>query len=152
MKRTPKRAAAETRTGEGALARPLIDDTLWEHLEALLPLPRPRRFSHPGRRPLSARHVITGILFVLKMGIPWQDLPCELGCGSGMSCLRYLRAWRRSGVWQRVAEVLRQSLPWADEVDWARAEDGHRSRDKPTPSCNDHPHPVECDTDPPLGR
>jgi hypothetical protein len=30
---------------------------------------------------------LTGILFVLKTGIPWEMLPGEMGCGSGMTCL-----------------------------------------------------------------
>ncbi len=42
------------------------------------PCCRPRRFRFPGRRPLDYRKILTGILFVLKTGITWDELPMEL--------------------------------------------------------------------------
>jgi transposase len=72
------------------MAKPLLDDKLWNVIEPLLPVPKPRRFRHPGRKPISQRQAFTGILFVLKTGIPWEDLPQETGCGSGMTCWRRL--------------------------------------------------------------
>jgi transposase len=45
------------------------------------------------------RACLTGILFVLRSGIPWQMLPQELGCGSGMTCWRRLRDWQQEGIW-----------------------------------------------------
>ena len=59
----------------------LLTDALWERLAPLLPPPPRRRFRFPGRRPLGDRQILTGILFVLKTGIAWDDLPAELGCG-----------------------------------------------------------------------
>jgi transposase len=64
------------------MAKPLVSDALWERLEPLLPPSKPRRFRFPGRKPLDRRKVLTGIIFVLKTGIPWEDLPQEMGCGS----------------------------------------------------------------------
>ena len=71
------------------MAKPLLPDHLWELIRPILP-PHP---PHPkGRRPfLNDRHVLRGIIFVLKTGIPWEDLPQEMGCGSGMTCWRRLR-------------------------------------------------------------
>ncbi|HEX4116343.1 MAG TPA: transposase, partial [Solirubrobacteraceae bacterium] len=46
-----------------------------------------------GRKRVPDRKALTGILFVLKTGIPWEDLPQEMGCGSGMTCWRRLRDW-----------------------------------------------------------
>lgn len=66
------------------MARPLSDDDLWALLKPLLP-PKPRCSRFPGRNPLAPREVLTGILFVLKTGIPWEALPQELGWGSGMT-------------------------------------------------------------------
>ena len=37
--------------------------------------PKPRRFRNPGRRPLDDCKALTGILFALKSGIPWEMLP-----------------------------------------------------------------------------
>ena len=103
------------------MAKPLLDDDLWELLKPLLPPPKPRRSRFPGRKPLEPRKVLTGILFVVKTGIPWEALPQELGWGSGMTCWRYLRAWHRDGVWQRLHVLLLTKLRGADKLDWSRA-------------------------------
>ncbi len=65
-----------------------VTDALWERIEPLLPPPPPRRFRFPGRKPLEPRQILTGILFVLKTGMAWDDLPAELGCGCGKTCRR----------------------------------------------------------------
>jgi transposase len=103
------------------MAKPLLDDALWERLQPLLPPPKPRRSRCPGRKPLEPRQVLTGLLFVLKTGIPWEALPQELGWGSGMSCWRYLRAWHRAGVWPQLHVVLLAKLRGADTRDGSRA-------------------------------
>src|SRR5262245_13945131 len=103
------------------MSKPLISDALWERVAPLLPPPKPRRFRFPGRKPLDRRRVLTGILFVLKTGIPWEDLPQDMGCGCGMSCLNYLKAWQRAGVWDRLHELLLAELHRADRIDWSRA-------------------------------
>lgn len=99
------------------MAKPILDDNLWTMIETLLPPPKPRRFRYPGRRPLSHRQALTGILFVLRTGIPWEMLPKELGCGSGVSCWRRLRDWQAAGVWQKVHERLLDELRRADALD-----------------------------------
>ena len=64
------------------MARPLLPDDLWDEIAPLLPPPRPRP---KGGRPLiENRAALTGILFVLRSGLPWEMLPAEMGCGSGM--------------------------------------------------------------------
>src|SRR5438876_10467327 len=103
------------------MAKPLVSDELWEILQPLLPPPKPRRRHHPGRKPLDDRKALTGILFVLKTGIPWEDLPQEMGCGSGMTCWRRLNQWRQTGVWQKLHELLLAELHYADRIDWSRA-------------------------------
>ena len=67
------------------MAKVLLPDELWAKVEPLLPRPRRRRFRHPGRRPLDRRKVLTGVLFVLRTGIRWNDLPCEMGCGPAVA-------------------------------------------------------------------
>jgi transposase len=74
---------------KGAMAKELLPDALWARVAPLLPpeSPKPK-----GGRPLvSDQAALTGILFVLKTGIPWEYLPAEMGCGSGMTCWRRLR-------------------------------------------------------------
>jgi transposase len=102
------------------MAKPLVSDELWEVVEPLLPPPKPRRFRHPGRKPVDNRKALTGILFVLKTGIPWEDLPAEMGL-SGMSCWRKLRDWQAAGVWDALVEAILARLQHADKINWARA-------------------------------
>ena len=100
------------------VARRLIDDGLWAEIEPLLP--KPQRRSRRGRPRTPDRVALTGIVFVLRTGIPWEDLPQELGC-SGMTCWKRLRDWQRDGVWQRVHQRLLERLQRAGAIDWSRA-------------------------------
>jgi len=102
------------------MAKPILDDELWQIIEPLIPKKK-RRFRYPGRKPLSNRVVLTGILFVLKTGIAWEDLPQEMGCGSGMTCWRRLRDWQKAGVWDKIHQVLLSKLRQADQIDFSRA-------------------------------
>ena len=68
------------------MAAALLPSPLWDLVEPFLPIP-PRR-PQGGRPRVSDRACLTGIVFVLRSGIPWQMLPQERGCGSGMTCNR----------------------------------------------------------------
>lgn len=59
---------------------------------------------------MSDRACLTGILFVMRSGIPWQMLPQELGGGSGMTCWRRLRDWQAEGVWDLMRQTFRHSF------------------------------------------
>src|SRR5579859_5805464 len=101
------------------MSKPLVSDELWAAVAPLLPQ---EPLKPKGGRPrISDRATLTGILFVLKSGIGWELLPQELGCGSGMTCWRWLRDWQRAGVWDRVHRELLQRLADADQLDWSRA-------------------------------
>lgn len=102
------------------MARQIVSDELWEVVEPLIPKVERRR-RHPGRKRIPDRQVLTGILFVLRTGIPWEDLPQEMGCGSGVTCWRRLKEWQDQGVWQRLHELLLAKLNAAGEIDWQRA-------------------------------
>jgi transposase len=102
------------------MASPLVPDELWEVVEPLIPKVE-RRYRYPGRKRVPDRQVLTGILFVLKTGIPWEALPQEMGCGSGVTCWRRLREWQEQGVWQGLHEALLAKLNAAGEIDWQRA-------------------------------
>jgi transposase len=64
------------------MARPLVSDELWELIEPLIPKVK-RRYRYPGRKRLDDRKVLTGILFVLQTGIPWEYLPQERAAARG---------------------------------------------------------------------
>jgi transposase len=74
-----------------------------------------------GRPRVPDRAVLAGIVFVLSTGIRWNDLPLELGCGSGTTCWRRLRAWQRAGVWQQLHRVVLDRLGQGGVLDWSRA-------------------------------
>ena len=102
------------------MAKPLVSDELWELVEPLLPKVE-RRYRFPGRKRIDDRRVLSGILFVLQTGIPWEYLPKEMGCGSGMTCWRRLEEWQEAGVWQRLHELLLAKLREGERIDWSRA-------------------------------
>jgi transposase len=97
----------------------LVPDELWQVIAPLLP-PQPAQ-PQGGRPRLSDRAALAGILFVLRSGIPWEMLPQEMGCGSGMTCWRRLRDWQAAGVWEKLQRLLLDKLQGADQIDWSRA-------------------------------
>jgi transposase len=112
------------------MAQALLPDDLWAAVAPLLP-PAPRPGPKGGRPPVENRAALTGILFVLKSGIPWEMLPREMGCGCGMTCWRRLRDWQAAGVWARVHAELLARMHAAGLVDWSRASvDGCAGRAK----------------------
>jgi transposase len=102
------------------MSKPLVSDELWAIIAPLLP-PEPAKPKGGRPRSVSDRAALTGILFVLKSGIPWEMLPQEMGCGSGMTCWRRLRDWQRAGVWKRLHHLIVQRLQDVGRIDWERA-------------------------------
>jgi transposase len=70
---------------------------------------------------------LTGVVFVLKSGIPWEMLPKEMGCGSGMTCWQRLKEWQEAGVRERLHLLLLDRLGEADQIDWSTRWRGFRS-------------------------
>src|SRR5919202_4475399 len=101
------------------MSKPLVSDELWSAVEPWLPRERPK--PKGGRPRVSDRAALAGIIFVLRTGIPWEYLPQEMGCGSGVTCWRRLRDWQEAGVWDRLHLALLDRLGGADRIDWSRA-------------------------------
>jgi transposase len=76
-----------------------MSDELWEFIEPLLP-PHARE----GKPRADDRKTIDAILYVLKTGMPWNDLPKEYG--DDVTAWRRLRDWEELGVWKRIMDVL----------------------------------------------
>jgi transposase len=101
------------------MAKALLPDELWLLIAAHLPVHVP---SPKGGRPrISDRAALIGIVFVLRMGIPWEYLPREPGCGSGMTCWRRQHEWMQAGVWQSVHEAVLRRLRKYDQIIWNRS-------------------------------
>ena len=104
------------------MAQSILPDDLWKRLERLIPRSKENRcVQFAGRKPSEPRRVFTGILFVLRTGIPWRWLPATDAFPSGYTCLRRLRQWQKAGVWQRVFEALLAELQATHKIDWYRA-------------------------------
>jgi transposase len=97
----------------------LVSDDLWEAIAPLLP-PEPVA-DHGGPPRVGHRAALGGILYVLRHGLRWRDLPRELGYGSGVTCWRRLRLWQERGVWHAVHRVVLNWLGDLDCIDWSRA-------------------------------
>src|ERR671939_1319096 len=97
----------------------LVDEDLWQAM--LLWLPPERTDVRGGPPRVSNRAALAGIIFVLRHGLRWRDLPQELGYGSGVTCWRRLRQWQAQGVWAGVHRTLLNWLGDLGRIDWSRA-------------------------------
>ena len=89
-----------------------LPDRQGQRLEPLLPPERP----HTGRPNHCHRTILNGILWVLRTGAPWRDLPERYGRVGTVSS-RFYR-WRGAGVWQRVLEALQAQADAKGLIDW----------------------------------
>lgn len=97
----------------------LVPDELWTEIAPLLPKEPPK--PKGGRPRVPDRDCLSGIIFVLRSGIPWDLLPAEFGCGSGVTCWRRLAEWTALGIWDQVHHRLLNNLGRLGAIDWSRA-------------------------------
>ena len=102
---------------DAGVAKPLLPDELWELVEPLIPkhVPSPKG----GRPRVPDRQCLLGILFILRTGTAWEELPVGMGCGCGMTCWRRLEEWTEAGVWQQLWEKLLGFFGAERLVDWS---------------------------------
>ena len=91
-----------------------LTDAQWELIAPLFPPPTRR-----GRHRADDRRTLNGILWILRSGARWQDLPREYG--SDTTCHRRLQDWQKEGVWERIWLVFLKSLDEDGKLDWSRA-------------------------------
>ena len=104
----------------GGMARQLLPENWWERVRSLLPVHPPP--SRKGGRPWADdRSALRGIVFVLRTGLPWADVPAEVFGVSGVTCWRRLRDWMEAGVWDKVHPLLLEELGAQGRIDWSRA-------------------------------
>jgi transposase len=100
------------------MASRLLPDELWNEIQALFP--EYQASPDGGRPPKDTRQVLTAVLFVLKTGIGWKDLPTEAFGVSYKTCGRRIDEWTELGIWQQIHELFLAKLRGADLLDWSR--------------------------------
>ena len=96
----------------------MLTDQQWKQIEGLFPAPKMRRDGR-GRPWTSNRSCFEGILWVLRVGARWRDLPAVYPNGS--TCWRRLRLWEEQGVWLRAWQALLARLDERKLLDWDEA-------------------------------
>ena len=91
-----------------------LTDAQWALIQPHLPPPKKR-----GRPRAQDRRTINGILYVLRTGCRWQDLPPRFG--SPVTCWRRLDQWQMNGTWEQIWRAFLAALDEPGQLDWSRA-------------------------------
>ena len=91
-----------------------LSDQQWQHIAPLLPAPKLM-----GRPRADDRRTLDAILFILRTGSRWCDLPRELGSAS--TAWRRLQAWEQDGTWERLWRAMLATLEAKEKLEWAQA-------------------------------
>ena len=88
-------------------------DAQWTFLQPLVP----RSKAKTGRPPADARRMIDGLLWLLRTGSPWRDLPGEW-FGPWQTVYHYRNAWRADGTLDKILLALQVRLDRRGKIDW----------------------------------
>ena len=94
------------------MARYELTDEQWERLQPLLP---PQK-AKTGRAALDHRRIVNGILWIVRSGAPWRDLPERYGPWQTVAT-RFYR-WRKAGIWDQLFAAIQQQADAAGQLDW----------------------------------
>ncbi|ADO73721.1 IS5-like element ISStau10 family transposase [Stigmatella aurantiaca] len=127
------------------MAEPWVSDELWRKLEPLLPQPRrkDRHVQFAGRKRTDPRRIFSGIVFVLRTGVPWRALPATGAFPSGYTCRLWLLRWHRAGVWKRLSQLLLAELRSKGRLHWTHAVVDSSSVRAPSGGRKTGPSPVD---------
>jgi transposase len=92
-----------------------MPDEQWAVIEPLIPQQKPG----PDRKRTHDRHTLNGILFVLKTGCTWEDVPRAYG--SPATCWRRFRLWAAEGTWEQIWRALLSQLDARGKLEWTQA-------------------------------
>lgn len=96
-----------------------IDDRTWAPLAAILAPHAQRQGPKRGRKPITDREALSGIVYVVRHRLRWRDLPLEAGFRSSASCWRRLREWEASGIWPVIQRILSERLADGTALDFS---------------------------------
>jgi transposase len=94
-----------------------LTDEQWEKIDPLLPEPKPS--PRGGPKPTPNRPCFEGILWMLRTGARWKDLPQQYPSPS--TCWRRLRDWEDQDVWLKAWRAFLAQLDAQGQLDWAEA-------------------------------
>jgi transposase len=104
----------EKRQGQSAMRRRNLSEEQWAIVAPLLP-PQPK----VGRKRQDDRRTLNGILYVLRSGCAWADLPPEYGAAT--TCWRWFERWSADGTWEQIWQTLLSQLDGQQKLEWAQA-------------------------------
>jgi transposase len=96
----------------GQYRRHEVTDEQWAFLEPLIP----KHNAKTGRKPKDPRIMLNGMLWILRTGAPWRDLPERLG--PWQTVYDYYSRWRDSGVYEKILQALHIRLDQHGQIDW----------------------------------
>lgn len=99
------------------VGRGKLTDTAWAQLRPLLPTNGRR-----GKQWRDHRQVINGILWRLRTGAPWRDVPARYG--PWHTCYDRFVRWRRDGTWDRLLAHIQSVADAAHKIVWIVCIDG----------------------------
>jgi transposase len=85
-----------------------LTDVQWERIKPLVDFAQQRRADNRGRPWREARQLLNGMLWVLRTGAPWHDLPARYG--PYQTCHRRFQQWQRAGVLDGILWALADDL------------------------------------------
>jgi transposase len=89
-----------------------LTHTPWERLQPLLPPQKPKT----GRPAVDHRRILNGILWILRTGAPWRDLPERYGPWRTVAS-RFYR-WQRAGIWSRLLAAVQAPADVEGQINW----------------------------------
>jgi transposase len=89
-----------------------LTDEQWQVVEPILP----QRTATTGRKPKDPRQMLNGIVWVLRSGAPWRDVPERYG--RWKTVYDYYRTWRNNGTFNRIFSALQIRLDREGRIDW----------------------------------
>lgn len=81
-----------------------VTDAQWEILAPLIPEPG----AWSPREPIARREIVNGILYLLRTGCSWRQMPHDLP--NGKTVYHYFRKWKLDGTWERAMTALRKQV------------------------------------------
>ncbi len=95
----------------GIMKRHELTDEQWESIQALLP----KHTAKTGRKRRDPKQMLNGILWILRTGAPWRDLPERFG--PWKTVYHYFHRWRDDGTFDRILQALQIHLDRSGQID-----------------------------------